>query len=250
MNLSPSKIRTDGGTQPRAKLHADVIEDYAMLMRRGMRFPPLTVFFDGTNYWLADGFHRLHAWLKAHGRKPIAVEVIQGGKSEARWYSFGANLLNGLRRSTADKARAVKAALRHPQGAEKSDRQIAEHVGVHFETVAKYRKVLEQKGTIGRPDSRTGRDGRKINTANIGRKSDPVKLTHKPRRKVKPTRADLLRVAQPTLQPTPMEPMTSLCMPHNPEMGANTLIEVFDLDYIRQVAHFLNAYLEGANQCA
>jgi len=44
--------------------------------------------------------------------------------------------------------------------------------------------------------------------------------------------------------------MTSLCMPHNPEMGANTLIEVFDLDYIRQVAHFLNAYLEGANQCA
>jgi hypothetical protein len=50
-----------------------------------------------------------------------------------------------------------------------SDRQIADHVGVHFETVGKYRAEMKAAGTIGSSDSRTGRDGRTINTANIGK---------------------------------------------------------------------------------
>ena len=30
-------------------------------MRAGDQFPPIDVFFDGQNYWLVDGFHRLQA---------------------------------------------------------------------------------------------------------------------------------------------------------------------------------------------
>ena len=57
------------------------------------------------------------------------------------------------------------------RGAELSDGQIAEHVGVHLNTVAKYRAELTADGTTTNCVSRTGRDGRTINTANIGRRA-------------------------------------------------------------------------------
>lgn len=243
MKLAPSKIRTDGGTQPRAQLQREVIEDYAEQMKQGVTFPPLAVFFDGKQYWLADGFHRLSAWIKAFDRKPIAIEVIQGTKADAQWYSLAANRSHGLRRTNFDKARAVKAALRHPQGAEKSDRQIAEHVGVHFETVAKYRKDMQEKLTIGKPDSRTGRDGRTINTRNIGRAPARKKKPGKARTTSKPSRPILRR-------PSRMAPMTALSLPHDPEAGARTLIEVFDTDYLRKLHAFLSTHLEGTTSCA
>ena len=71
---------------------------------------------------------------------------------------------------SADKERAVRAALGHPKAEGMSDRQMAEYIGVHFNTVASYRHALEAKGTITNCDSRTGADGRTINTANIGRR--------------------------------------------------------------------------------
>ena len=62
MQLSIDSIRIDGGTQPRAELRNDVVKDYAELMRAGAAFPPVSVFYDGQDYWLADGFHRIRAW--------------------------------------------------------------------------------------------------------------------------------------------------------------------------------------------
>jgi transposase-like protein len=69
------------------------------------------------------------------------------------------------RRSNEDKARAVIAALRlRPR---ESDRAIADHVGVSYQTVANHRKRLSNFGS--QSEVRTGRDGRTINTANIGK---------------------------------------------------------------------------------
>jgi uncharacterized ParB-like nuclease family protein len=59
--IAVSKIRLDGGTQPRAALDASAIEDYAKAMSSGAAFPPVTVYYDGENYWVADGFHRVKA---------------------------------------------------------------------------------------------------------------------------------------------------------------------------------------------
>ena len=42
------------------------------------------------------------------------------------------------------------------------------HVGVNDKTIAKYRAKLESTSQIAKSDERTGRDGRTINTANIG----------------------------------------------------------------------------------
>ena len=51
-------IRIDGGTQSRVKIRTDVVDDYAEHMANGAVFPPGVAFFDGKEYWLADGFHR------------------------------------------------------------------------------------------------------------------------------------------------------------------------------------------------
>jgi hypothetical protein len=65
----------------------------------------------------------------------------------------------------ADKRKAVEYALRHPSGAKLSDWQIAEHVGVNHSTVSRIRKELESTVEMQQSPSRTGRDGRTINTA-------------------------------------------------------------------------------------
>ena len=49
------------GMQIRVKMDPDVVLDYAEVMKAGKKFPPLLTFFDGKDYFLADGFHRLYA---------------------------------------------------------------------------------------------------------------------------------------------------------------------------------------------
>jgi hypothetical protein len=82
-------IRTDGGTQIRAcETFRAKVDEYATAMGEGAQFPPLTVFFDGADYWLADGFHRLGAYnivmqaLELPGLD-IECEVIEGAQRDA-----------------------------------------------------------------------------------------------------------------------------------------------------------------------
>ncbi len=131
-------IRKDGGTQPRSLLDFDVIDVYMDAMKGGAEFPPVDVFYDGTDYWLADGFHRVKARFAADF-EDIACLVHQGTVQDAQWFSYAANKTNGLYRSNADKQRAIKAALAHPKGASLSDRKIAEHVGVDHKSIAAWR---------------------------------------------------------------------------------------------------------------
>jgi len=87
------------------------------------------------------------------------------------WWELKPN--NWLRRSNADKRKAVELALQHPSGAKLSDRQIAEHVGVDHKTVGRYRAELYPTGELPQSTSRQGRNGRTINTANIRRGKSP-----------------------------------------------------------------------------
>ena len=160
-----ASIRIDGGTQPRAAINFEAVFDYMDAMTDGAEFPPVVVFYDGANYWLADGFHRVKAAEQA-GNEETACDLHQGTQQDAQWYSFGANKTNGLRRTNDDKHRAVKAALAHPSGAQLSNRQIAAHVGVDEGTVRNWREKLTAE--IPQSPTRKGRDGRTINVANIG----------------------------------------------------------------------------------
>jgi hypothetical protein len=165
--LPIASIRLDGGTQPRAAIDFEVVFDYMDAMADGAQFPPVVVFHDGANYWLADGFHRVKAAEQA-GKEEIECELHQGTQEDAQWYSFSANKTNGLRRTNDDKHRAVQAALKHPKGAGQSDSQIAHHVGVDHKTVAAWRVKLESTWEIPKSAKRTGRDGRTISTSRIG----------------------------------------------------------------------------------
>jgi hypothetical protein len=165
--LPLSAIRTDGGTQIRARLNRPAIDRYAALMREGHTFPPMVVFFDGREYWLAHGFHRLEGAKKAE-LDTIPAEIHLGTSEDARWYACGAHKEHGLGRSNKDKQRAVIAALNHPNGRAMSDGAIGLHVGVDSKTVARWRRRTDST-EIPECHLRTGADGRTIDVSNIGK---------------------------------------------------------------------------------
>lgn len=169
MQLEITSIRTDGGTQPRANYHFGAADAYAEDMEAGANFPPVVVFYDGTEYWLADGFHRILAATKI-GRMVIDTDVRQGTQQDAQWYSYGVNQTHGLRRSNDDKRRAVEAALRHQYNAGLSDQQIADHCGVSRVYVNQISSQLINVDNLDRPTTRKGRDGKTYNTSNNGKK--------------------------------------------------------------------------------
>ncbi len=140
MKLLLKKIRLDGETQPRRLILDDMVGEYAEEMASGVEFPPLVVFYDGQSYWLADGFHRYVAAIRLQVAE-IECDVRQGTLSDAQWHSFGANRSHGMRRTNDDKVRAVRAALKHSP--ERSNHDIARHVGVSGDMICKYRAELE-----------------------------------------------------------------------------------------------------------
>jgi hypothetical protein len=129
LSIPLDAIRVDGGTQPRTALSRDQVAEYASDMKRGDQFPPVTVFFDGSAYWLADGFHRYHA-RKALGFGEIAADVRQGTRRDAVLFSVGANASHGMRRTNEDKRHAVLTLFSDPEWAAWSDREIARRCGV------------------------------------------------------------------------------------------------------------------------
>lgn len=140
------KIRLGGGTQTRAALDESTINEYADAMVEGAIFPAITVFYDGEEHWLADGFHRVAAAnrLADHHEKAvspvgISADVRQGTQRDAILYSVGANASHGLRRTNADKRRAVLTLLTDDEWKTWSNSEIARRCGVDEKTVRKYR---------------------------------------------------------------------------------------------------------------
>lgn len=146
MKILLSKIRIDGDTQGRTEINYDVVTTYAEKMREGIVFPPVVAYFDGANYWLADGFHRYHGH-KANASKDIEVDVKEGTQRDAQLYSFGANDDHGLQRTVQEKRRAVLRMLDDFEWSELSDREIARICKVSHPFVSKLREGLKEVAT-------------------------------------------------------------------------------------------------------
>lgn len=139
--LEIPQITIDGGTQTRVRLNESAVAEYAETMREGGNLPPVTTFFDGSVYWLADGFHRYHAH-KSIGALKIEAEIINGTRRDAVLFSVGANAIHGLRRTNEDKRKAVETLLNDEEWAKWSDREIARKCGVANSFVSSVRGSL------------------------------------------------------------------------------------------------------------
>jgi len=137
-NINLKTIRIDGDTQSRVRLDDSTVAEYSQFLADGGALPAVIVFFDGADNWLADGFHRFHAYV-ADKRASIPADVRTGTRRDAMLYSFGANGTHGLRRTNEDKRKAVSAMLADPEWSSWSDRKIAEQCGVTHPFVASIR---------------------------------------------------------------------------------------------------------------
>lgn len=172
-SLALSFLRTDGGTQPRAALRQDWVEEFAGDMEGGAEFPSVVAFYDGTDHWLADGFHRVAA-ARQVGWTNIEVDVRQGTQRDAILFSVSANSTHGQRRTNEDKRRAVLTLLNDTEWSGWSDREIGRRCGVTHPFVSSLRpsEVAHtgngyQSRSFTHP--RTGKPT-EMNTARIGRR--------------------------------------------------------------------------------
>lgn len=143
MKINLSEIRIDGGTQSRVELNQDVVAEYAEAYSAGKRMPDVSLFFDGTVYWLADGFHRYFGAKKA-GKESIDAEAKDGTQRDAWLYSLGANAEHGLQRTNADKRKAVSAAFADIELGQWTARQIADACAVSHTLVLRLRDEIEK----------------------------------------------------------------------------------------------------------
>lgn len=134
-------ITIDAELQVRAEMsqaHIDSLaEDYA----NGEELPPVVCFDDDGIIRLAGGFHRVTACEQA-GLTAILADIREGTKEDAIEYAASSNDTHGLRRSNADKRRAVIMLLSNPKWAKESDREIGRICKVDHKTVGKIRSEV------------------------------------------------------------------------------------------------------------
>ena len=164
------RITNDGGTQMRAGMDPETIKEYqeAIDNSEAWPFPPVIVYHDGDRYWLADGFHRVNAAHRSGKHLEIPADIRAGTRRDAVLHAAGANASHGLRRTNADKRRAVETLLRDDEWRQWSNYEIAKRCAVSEKTVRNIRGEMDLTTEIPQSDYRIGADGRTINTANIG----------------------------------------------------------------------------------
>lgn len=184
-SLNIKAIRIDGGTQSRAEINNEAVAEYAEAIKAGATFPPVVVFHDGADYWLADGFHRYHACAKA-GKVSIEADICTGTLRDAILYSLGVNDDHGLRRTNADKRKGVQIALGDSEWSKWSQEKIAKACKVSAGFVSKMvHEAASLHGEEIKPKTRTvERNGKTYeqDTSNIGnnKPAAPAKPAAKP----------------------------------------------------------------------
>ncbi len=151
----------------RSEIDTDHLEKFKEDLRRGDVFPPVQAVYDGKDYWLYDGNHRVEAELE-NGNTTILVDIIEGTFRDAALLSLGANADHGVGRSNQDKRNAVTKCLLDEEWGQWSAGMIADICRVSQVFVSKLRKELTQNG-FELPSATRGKDGKFRNTENIGK---------------------------------------------------------------------------------
>lgn len=144
-NLPLRLINVSGDTQQRA-LSLETIENYLGLMKDGEEFPPVEVVFDGKDYWLWDGFHRLEC-AKRLKKDTIEANVQSGDIRRAKWLSFSANNKHGLQRNLGDVEHIIRQIFVDAQWKRQPVAKIAKHVGCSRQSVYNIKRKIDSEET-------------------------------------------------------------------------------------------------------
>jgi FtsZ-binding cell division protein ZapB len=164
--LNIGALVLDQKLQSRTEINEDTVADYVEAVKRGDEFPPVLAYFDGVHYWLTDGYHRYHAHKKA-GKAGITCEIVNGTFRDAVLKATSVNNKHGMRRTYADKRKAVMTLIEDFEWDTWSNIEMAEHCGVSASFVSNLRsengktsdtvkyktatgKVMEKKKAPGR----------------------------------------------------------------------------------------------------
>ena len=166
--VSFSDIICDQQIMPRDHISQDYVDELSEDLESGAVFPPVDLSYDGKQYYVADGYHRIEA-VKKSGKEKIDATVHNGDKRAAMLFAGRANACHGRRRTNKDKRKVVNNFLNDPKWCKWSDGKIAQHCIVTQQFVSKLRRELTQNRCES-SSKRLGADGREINTNNIGKK--------------------------------------------------------------------------------
>lgn len=217
----------DLSLQTRVGTDADTVNGYAEAMADGAQFPEVTVFTDGTTYWLADGFHRVMA-ARQNGRTTIAADVRKGTEDDAVVFGGTANNRQGRRPTRADVQHFLLMVWERREaifGGTPTGGNLAERCGITRQAGTKFvsEKLAEMQQTPVRPtvnNLQLAMDGkvpaRPVRLIGANGKSYPV-------RPVRPSRS----IAQKAQCPAPVAPVRP-SPPPAPERPARKSSEIED----------------------
>ena len=144
MKLKLEQIIIDKGTQTRDEIDQKTVTEYAETLLNKETLPPIVVFHDGINYYLADGFHRYfgHKQVKA---TEIDANIIKGTLRSAVEFALGTNDKHGLKRSNKDKRKAVLIALDDVEWGSLTNREIGKLCRVSHTFVNDVKESLKKQ---------------------------------------------------------------------------------------------------------
>jgi uncharacterized ParB-like nuclease family protein len=157
--IALEKLSDDRALTARVKgVDPKIVAVYAEQIAAGATLPPIEVFRDEAGeLWVGDGLHRLAA-ARANGAAAILARVQEGGRQAALRCAVAANEAHGLRRTPADKRKAVAMLLGDPEFNQQSSAELAKLALVSHTFVDAMRKSI---GNVAGSSQRVGKDGKK-----------------------------------------------------------------------------------------
>ena len=137
--LNVGALVLDQKLQSRTEINESAVSDYAESIKAGDEFPPVLVYFDGINYYLTDGYHRYHAHKRAE-KVSLLCTIVNGTFRDAVLHATSVNSKHGMRRTHADKRKAVMTLLDDFEWNDWSNAEIARQCGVSPTFVANLRE--------------------------------------------------------------------------------------------------------------
>lgn len=159
--ISINKLKTQG-LQARVSIDEDHVNSLAEVLASGKTFyDNIQVYLDSNdNYWVADGLHRIRAYLKNNKERALC-DVHPGSRIDALRHALGANSWHGKRRTREDIANAIKLAYENRKELGLPDvpsaSLIAEIVQTNHHTVE---RQLGLNPSWLNAETRTGKDGK------------------------------------------------------------------------------------------